>query len=113
MTAYSPLGSGDRPEEMKGEDEPVLMEIDVIKDIARKHRATPAHVLINWHTRRGTAVIPKSTSKDHIKSNFKAAELELDEEDMDRIASLDKGYRFMKGEAFEEPSKGYKNIYDG
>jgi len=112
MTAYSPLGSGDRPEEMKGEDEPNLMEIDIINDIAKKQGATPVQVLLKWHIKRGAAVIPKSTSNDHIKSNFEAAEVTLDREDMDKIASLDRGYRFMTGKAFEEPSKGYKNIYD-
>lgn len=112
MTAYSPLGSGDRTHDMKGEDEPNLLEIEVIKEIAKKRRATPAQVLINWHAQRGTAVIPKSTRKDHIKDNFQAANVELKEEDMQAIAKLDKGYRFITGKFFEEPQKGYVNIYD-
>lgn len=112
MTAYSPLGSGDRSKDMKGEDEPNLMEIDEIKAIAKKRNATPAQVLINWHAQRGTAVIPKSTTPSHIESNFKAANVELDKEDMETIAKLDKNYRFITGKFFEEPSKGYGNIYD-
>lgn len=112
LTAYSPLGSSDRAPEMKGEDEPNLFEIDTIKEIAKKRNATPAQVLISWHAHRGTAVIPKSTSAVHIKANFRAADVALTDEDMDKIAKLDKNYRFITGKFFEAPEKGYVNIYD-
>lgn len=112
VTAYSPLGSGDRSPEMKGKDEPNLLEIPQIKEIARKHNASEGQVLINWHTQRGTAAIPKSTSKDHIEENFKAARIQLDDDDMKTIAGLDECRRFITGEFFEEPSKGYHDIYD-
>lgn len=112
LTAYSPLGSGDRPKGMKGKDEPNLMEIPALQEIAKKVNATTAQVLIAWHTYRGCAAIPKSTSKEHIEANFQAANVLLAEEDMKKIASLDKHYRFITGKFFEEPSKGYVNIYD-
>jgi alcohol dehydrogenase (NADP+) len=112
MTAYSPLGSGDRTDDMKGEDEPNLLELKEIVAIARKHNASPGQVLINWHTQRGTGVIPKSTSKEHIRENFLAANLQLDEADMKSIHLLDSGSRFITGAFFEEPSKGYSDIYD-
>lgn len=112
MTAYSPLGSGDRSDEMKGKDEPNLLELEEIKKIARKHNASVGQVLINWHAKRGTAVIPKSTSEEHIEENFKAANVDLDEKDMKEIATLDRHYRFITGKFFEEPSKGYNDIYD-
>ena len=112
LTAYSPLGSGDRSQQMKGEDEPNLMDISEIREIAKKNNATAAQVLISWHTHRGCAAIPKSTSKDHIIANFKAADVALDQDDMDKISSLDKNYRFITGKFFEAPEKGYKNIYD-
>ncbi len=112
VTAYSPLGSGDRSDEMKGKDEPNLLELEEIKQIARKNNATPAQVLINWHTRRNCAVIPKSTTKDHIIANFKAADVSLNNGEMESISKLDKNYRFITGKFFEEPKKGYENIYD-
>lgn len=112
VTAYSPLGSGDRSKSMKQEDEPNLMDIRVIKEIARKHNASESQVLISWATHRGTAVIPKSTTKEHIIENFQAASVELDEKDMAEISHLDEDYRFITGEFFSEPSKGYTDIYD-
>ncbi len=112
VTAYSPLGSGDRSEDMKGKDEPSLFEIDTIAEIAKKQQGSKAQVLLQWHLERGCAAIPKSTSAEHIKSNFQAADITLDEDDMKNIAKLDKHSRFITGKFFEEPSKGYENIYD-
>tara|TARA_R100000935_G_scaffold55682_2_gene85969 strand:- start:63379 stop:64326 length:948 start_codon:yes stop_codon:yes gene_type:complete len=112
MTAYSPLGSGDRSEDMKGEDEANLFEIETLQNIARRNNASVGQVLINWHLQRGTAVIPKSTSKEHIEENFKAASLDLSKDDIQKIEALDEHKRFITGKFFEEPSKGYENIYD-
>jgi alcohol dehydrogenase (NADP+) len=112
ITAYSPLGSGDRPPEFKSEGEPNLMDISEIKTIAEKHNASPAQILIGWHTQRNTSVIPKSTTIGHIEANFAAANVLLDNEDMETIAGMDENYRFITGKFFEAPEKGYKNIYD-
>lgn len=113
LTAYSPLGSGDRDSSMKAADEPNLFELPEIKELARKHDVSAAQVLIGWHcNRQGCSVIPKSTSASHIRSNYQAADLDLDKEDMDRIQNLDRNYRFINGKFFEAPEKGYVNIYD-
>lgn len=112
VTAYSPLGSGDRAKAMKADDEPNMMDIDVLKEIARDRSATVPQVLISWHNHRGCAAIPKSTTKDHIKSNFKSADVSLTDADMKKIAALDRHYRYINGKFFEEPSKGYENLYD-
>jgi alcohol dehydrogenase (NADP+) len=97
VTAYSPLGSGDRPKQLKKEDEPRLTNNELIEEIAQKHDASPFQILIAWALNRGTIAIPKSTSAEHIKSNMKALDIRLDREDMDRIAELDRGYRFVDG----------------
>ena len=112
VTAYSPLGSGDRSKAMKAEDEPNMMDIDVLKEIARDRSATVPQVLIAWHNYRGCAAIPKSTTKDHIISNFKSADVALTGVDMQKIAKLDRNYRDINGKFFEEPSRGYNNLYD-
>jgi alcohol dehydrogenase (NADP+) len=97
LTAYSPLGSLDRPKELKAENEPVLLEDDVIKAIAENHQVSPAQVLIAWAIHRGTSVIPKSVNVDRLKQNFEAATLELSGDDMKRINSLDKHRRYVDG----------------
>jgi alcohol dehydrogenase (NADP+) len=112
LTAYSPLGSGDRPEGMKAANEPSLFEIPEIREVASKLGVSPAQVLIGWHAERGSAVIPKSTNPSHMASNLEAGSLQFDKEDMAKIAAVDRGFRFIDGTFFEMPGSGYSNIYD-
>ena len=59
--------------------------------------------MIAWAMERGTAVIPKSVSPERQLQNFRSTSILLSSEDMDRMAILDKGYRYVKGQfwAFE------------
>ncbi|MFO7764080.1 MAG: aldo/keto reductase [Wenzhouxiangellaceae bacterium] len=112
VTAYSPLGSSDRPDSMKGEDEPSLLENEVIGEIAEKHGASPAQILIAWAVARDTIVIPKSTSPERIRQNLESANVALDDADMNRIQSLDRHYRYIGGNVFRTESGLYGNIFD-
>ena len=100
LTAYAPLGSGDRPKVMKKADEPVLLDNSVIVEVAKKHKASPGQVLIAWALARDTVVIPKSVNPKRLLENFKAQDLQLDQEDMERIAGLERGWRFLEGDTF-------------
>lgn len=97
LTAYSPLGSGDRPSRLKQADEPVLFEDPVITRIAGRLGVSPAQVLIRWAIQRGTSVIPKSVNPGRIKQNFDAANLALSDDDMNQIATLDLHRRYISG----------------
>ena len=112
LTAYSPLGSGDRTAAMKAENEPSLLENKTIKNIAKKHGASPAQVIINWNTLRGTAVIPKSTNEGRIIENLESTGVKLNEEDLKEIASLDEHFRYVTGEFFVTKGNSYNDIYD-
>ena len=112
VTAYSPLGSSDRPDNMKADDEPSLLDNEVITSIAEAHDASPAEVLIAWAVSRDTAVIPKSTNPKHIKSNLEAGQLALTEKDLARIAELDAHYRYIGGNVFRTESGLYANVFD-
>lgn len=97
LTAYSPLGSGDRSEQMKKDNEPILFDHPVIKEIAEKHKASTAQVLISWQIHRDIVVIPKSTNEGRIQQNFESKDLALGEEDMSKIEGIDYEYRFVDG----------------
>jgi alcohol dehydrogenase (NADP+) len=112
LTAYSPLGSGDRAEAMKAANEPSLLENESIKEIAKNHNVSPGQVLINWSVERGTAVIPKSTNEARIKENLKSADFSLSKEDMEKIEKLDKHFRYVTGEFFVTEGNTYEDIYD-
>jgi alcohol dehydrogenase (NADP+) len=98
LTAYSPLGSRDRPDVMKKPDELNLLENPVVMSIAQTHACTPAQVLLRWSIERDTAVIPKSVSPDRMAENFRVTELKLSGQDMAELAKLDSGFRYVHGE---------------
>lgn len=49
LTAYSPLGSPDRP--WATPDEPVLLDDPKLKDLAKRHNKSPAQIILKWQVR--------------------------------------------------------------
>ncbi|MGB7087996.1 MAG: aldo/keto reductase [Phormidesmis sp.] len=95
LTAYSPLGSGDRPESMKQKDEPPLLENEAVKAIAQKEGLSTAQLLIAWAIDRGTVVIPKSTNAERIAENLAAATHSLSGEARSALDEIDIQYRYV------------------
>lgn len=114
LTAYSPLGSSDRPAALKAQDEPVLLKDPTILEIADKHQVTTAQVLIRWAIQRGTAVIPKSVNSGRIEQNLAAANVVLTAADMAAIAALDRHRRYVDGSIWvvEEGPYTLANLWD-
>ncbi len=107
LTAYSPLGSADRPSALKKDNEPSLLEQPIVVDIAARRNMTPGQVLLVWGLSRGTVVIPKSTNPDRLQENFLAADLELEATDLLAIDGLEQGYRYVDGSFFQSPGSPY------
>lgn len=92
ITAYSPLGSPDRP--WAKHNEVKLLQDLKLNEIAGKHGKTPAQVLLRYQVQRGHVVIPKSVTKSRIEENFNIFDFELNDEDINSINTLDCNERF-------------------
>ena len=97
FVAYSPLGSYDRPDRLKKENEPVFKDNPELLRIAKQRNCSAQQVMLAWAIRRGTIPIPKAANPVHQQQNFEALTIELDDSDMAAIASLDREYRFVDG----------------
>ena len=78
--AWAPFGEG------RGGmfEEPLLVEI------GKKYGKTVAQVILRWDMQRNVVAIPKSTHIERMEQNFDIFDFELSEEDMAKIATLDK-----------------------
>ncbi|HEX4395649.1 MAG TPA: aldo/keto reductase [Mycobacterium sp.] len=80
--AWSPLGQGS------------LLDDPVLRDIAQHRGLTPAQVVLTWHLRRGTAVIPRSQDPARMRANLATLEVgRLHDADLCAIDNLDRGHR--------------------
>ena len=75
-----------------------VLKDPVLAEIANKHKATVAQVALAWALQLGYAVIPSSTKRENLASNLLARDLHLDDEDMARIATLERNGREVSPE---------------
>jgi len=87
LVAYCPIARGD------------VFSVPEIESIAEKHDVTPAQVSLAWLlSKDNVAVIPKSSTADHMRENLRAIDIELDPEDHARIESIDRNRRIVDPE---------------
>lgn len=84
IQAWYPLGHGDS----------ALLSEPVFKELAEKYDKSTAQIILRWHIQDGNIVIPGSKNSEHIKANFDIFDFSLTDDEMQKIASLDKGVRY-------------------
>ena len=75
--AWSPLGNGSD-----------LLQNPVLAEIAERHGATPAQVVLAWHLAKGTVAIPKSVTPSRIVENLASVNVKLTAEDIAAVDAL-------------------------
>ncbi|KAF2348377.1 NADP-dependent oxidoreductase domain [Trinorchestia longiramus] len=100
VTAYSPLGSPDRP--WLKQDEPVVMNDPLIQTLASKYGVTVAQLLIKFQVQRGVICIPKSVTKSRIIENIEVWGFTISDEDVAAMAALNKPFRAVPSTLYEE-----------
>ena len=70
-----------------------LLNSEQVTSIANKHDKSSAQVVLRWHTQMGNIVIPGSKNVDHIRDNIDIFDFELDNEDMNKMSTLNVGKR--------------------
>lgn len=84
IQAWYPLGHGDK----------ALIEEPVFTELAAKYGKSNAQVILRWHIQAGNIVIPGSKNPDHIRDNFALFDFMLTDEEMARVAAVDRNKRY-------------------
>ena len=66
-----------------------LFKNELLLSIAEKYNKSVAQIVLRWLTQRGIVAIPKSVHKERIIENFNIFDFNLNDDDMNKIASLD------------------------
>lgn len=82
--SWYPLGHGDK----------ALLEEPLFAEIGKKYGKSSAQVILRWHIQDGNIVIPGSKNPTHIQANFDLFDFALTDEEMDKIAAMNKNARY-------------------
>lgn len=67
---------------------------ETIKELANKYNKTSAQIILRWQLQAGYIAIPGSSNPDHIAENYNIFDFELSQEDMNKIANINKNQRY-------------------
>ena len=106
------MGSPARPERDMVPGDVADLSLPEIRAIGEAHGVSAAAVALKWAVQRGQIPIPFSLH--HYAENLRCiTEDPLTEEEMNRIAALEKGNRLVKGQVFLWPgARDWHDLWD-
>lgn len=84
IMSWYPLGHGDKS----------LINESIFTELGNKYHKTSAQIILRWHTQMGFIVIPGASKEEHIKQNVDIFDFKLTDEDMNKIAKVNKNKRY-------------------
>ncbi|MBQ8142365.1 MAG: aldo/keto reductase [Bacilli bacterium] len=85
IEAWYPLGSMNKD----------LMNEPLWEELSKKYNKSKVQIILRWHLQKGNILIPGTRKEDHILANKDIYDFELTQEEMDLIAQMDKGKKFL------------------
>ena len=85
LEGWAPFSEG-----MKG-----MFEEPILKELAAKHQKTVAQIILRWNIQRRIITIAKTVHENRMEENMAVFDFELDLEDMNKIASLNRNIPSM------------------
>lgn len=111
---FMPLGSPQRPERDMMPEDIADLQTPEMQEIAKAHGCHPALIALKWAHQRGQIPIPFSVHEMEYVSNLKSmTEDPLTEEEMAKIATLERNNRLVKGQVFLwEGANDWHDLWD-
>ncbi|KII70066.1 Aldo-keto reductase family 1 member C1 [Thelohanellus kitauei] len=115
-SAYAPLGSFNKKTpyvDTTAPGIPNILEDPLIGQIAKRHNASPAQILLKWNIRRGCPVLVKSTHEERMKENLKSLDINLTPHDLELIDKINIKRRYYNLKFFIPTSYYDEGVFDG
>ncbi|NLJ95494.1 MAG: aldo/keto reductase [Clostridiaceae bacterium] len=111
---YAPLGSPNRPERDKTEDDYSDWDHPVIERLANKYNVHPSSICLKWAVQRGQIPIPLSSKRKNYLANLKCVTEDLlTPREFDDIRSVERDNRLIKGHVFLwEGATDWRDLWD-
>lgn len=78
--AHSPFSQGNQN----------IFEEKILVDLAKKYNKSVGQIILHWLVQRGIVTLTRTTKKERMYENMDIFDFELDEKEMEAIASLDR-----------------------
>lgn len=114
IIGFCPLGSPNRPDRDKEDEDAVDMADSIVVEIAKKHNVHPAAICLKWAHANNIIPIPFSTKERNIISNLASVCTNpLSEEEIEKLKGVEKNCRLVKGPVFLwKSAKDWHDLWD-
>lgn len=113
VSVFSPMGATSYISLNMAKKKEMLFDDKVILVLAKKHKKSPAQIMLRWAIQRNTIPISKSSSENRMKENRQLFDFYLTDDDMKSVRSLNINKRYNDpGEFSEDAFETFCPIYE-
>lgn len=106
VSVFSPMGATSYVSLDMATKNDVLLDNEMIIRLSKKHKKSPAQILLRWAIQRNTNPISKSSHKERMKENFNVLDFYLTHGDMVELNGLNANKRYNDPGVFCEAAFG-------